>query len=317
MKKIALLAAAGALLCMSAMAETWPNRPVKVISTFSAGGQADVLARIVNDKAQAALGQPIIMDYRPGAGGNIAGDVVAKATDDHTLLFGTPALAINPTLYREMTYDPLKDLAPITLAAIGPYVIYVTAKLPVHTVGDLIKLAKEKPGVLNYASVGMGSGTHLVAVMFANAAGIDVQHLPYKGFAQVLPDMVQGQVHFSFNAIGPAAQFMDRGEVRLIATSAPKRLPQYPDIPTVAETVPGFSGIGWYGYQAPASLPRAAQEKLNRVLTEAIRSPEVSERILKLGLLPEPQTLDEARAFLKAETVKWGAAVKASGATAQ
>ena len=296
-------------------AEPWPNRPLKVISTFSPGGQADTLARIVNEKAQSILGQHVIMDYRPGAGGNIAGDLVAKATDDHTLLFGTPALAINPTLYKSMSYDPLKDLVPITLAASGPYVIYVSGKLPVSNIADLIKLAKDKPGALNYASVGVGSGTHLAAVLFAEAAKIDVQHVPYKGMAQILPDLVQNQVQFTFNAIGPAAQFMATGEVKLIATSYDKRIPQYPEIPAIAETVKGFSALGWYGYQAPASLPRDAQEKLNKALTEVIRSPEVSERILKLGLIPDAQTLPEALAFLKSETAKWGRAVKTSGAS--
>ena len=316
MKAMLAAAAAISLIAGSAFAaDPWPNRPIKVISTFSPGGQADILARIVNEKAQAALGQPVIMDYRPGAGGNIAGDFVAKATDDHTLLFGTPALAINPALYKSMSYDPLKDLVPITLAASGPYVVYVSGKLPVNNIADLIRLAKEKPGALNYASVGIGSGTHLAAVLFAEAAKIDVQHVPYKGMAQILPDLVQNQVQFTFNAIGPAAQFMATGEVKLIATSYNKRIPQYPEIPAIAETVPGFSALGWYGYQAPASLPREAQEKLNKVLTDIIKSPEITERILKLGLIPDAQTLPEAMAFLRSETAKWGGAVKTSGAT--
>ena len=180
----AMLAAAAALALVAGAAyaaDPWPNRPLKVISTFSPGGQADTLARILNEKVQAAIGQPVIMDYRPGAGGNIAGDLVAKATDDHTLLFGTPALAINPSLYKSMSYDPLKDLVPITVAASGPYVLYVSGKLGVNSIAELIKLAKEKPGALNYASVGVGSGTHLVAVLFSEAAKIDVQHVPYKG----------------------------------------------------------------------------------------------------------------------------------------
>lgn len=316
MKAMLTAAAAIMLIAGSALAaEPWPSRPLKVISTFSPGGQADTLARIVNEKAQAVLGQPVIMDYRPGAGGNIAGDLVAKATDDHTLLFGTPALAINPALYKSMSYDPLKDLVPITLAAGGPYVIYVSGKLPVNNIADLIRLAKEKPGALNYASVGVGSGTHLAAVLFAEAAKIDVQHVPYKGMAQILPDLVQNQVQFTFNAIGPAAQFMATGEVKLIATSYDKRIPQYPEIPAIAETVNGFSALGWYGYQAPASLPREAQEKLNKVLADIIKSAEISERILKLGLIPDAQTLPEAMAFLRSETAKWGRAVKTSGAS--
>jgi tripartite-type tricarboxylate transporter receptor subunit TctC len=318
MQKILAAATAATLFAgIAHAAESWPNRPIKVISTFSPGGQADTLARIVNEKAQVALGQPVILDYRPGAGGNIAGDLVAKATDDHTILFGTPALAINPSLYKSMTYEPLKDLVPITLAASGPYVIYVSGKLPVNNIADLIKLAKEKPGALNYASVGVGSGTHLAAVLFTEAAGINVQHVPYKGMAQILPDLVQNQVQFTFNAIGPAAQFMATGEVKLIATSLGKRIPQYPEIPAIAEVLPGFSALGWYGYQAPASLPKEAQEKLNKALTEAIAAPEISDRILKLGLIPDPQSLPEAMAFLKSETVKWSAAVKASGATVE
>ena len=311
---VAMLLAAGG----DAAAQAFPTKPLRLLLTFSSGGQADVLARLVTDKMGHSLGQPIVVEPRPGAGGNIAMEAAAKsAKDGYTLVFGTPAVAINGTLYRDLSYDPLADLVPISLAAWGPYALYVTATLPLGSAADLIAYAKAHPGKLNYASVGVGSGTHLAAVLFSLAAGVEMVHVPYKGIQQAAPDMATGQVHLTFNAIGPLGSFVESGAIKLIATSGPRRLAQYPDLPTLGETLPGFDVAGWYGFFAAAGTPRPILERLNAEIVKAVRDPEVSARIEKIGLQPSPQTLDEAALFVKREAEKWSRAVKASGATAE
>jgi len=265
-----------------------------------------------------ALGQPVIIEPKPGAGGNLAMEATAKAPPDgYTLVFGTPAVAINGKLYKRLSYDPLKDLAPLGLAAWGPYIVYASGTLPANSMSELIKYARAKPGELNYASVGVGSGTHLAAVLFTLAAGVQMTHVPYKGIQQVAPDLVSGSVHLTFNALGPLAQFVQSGRVKMLATTAGHRIPQLPDLPTIAESgVPGFEATGWYGFFTTAGVPRDVLERLNGSIAAAVGDREISERIEKMGLVPSPQTLDQASRFVAAEAEKWGRAVAASGATA-
>jgi len=311
---LAMLLAGAAV---ASFAQSFPNKPIRVLLTFSSGGQADILARAAAEKMMPALGQPIVIEAKPGAGGNLAMEAVARsAPDGYTLVFGTPAVAINGTLYKKLGYDPLKDLVPISLVAWGPYAVYGTGSLPVNNIAELIAYAKARPGQLNYASVGVGSGTHLAAVLFTLAAGIQMTHVPYKGIQQAAPDLVSGQVQLTFNAIGPLNGFLQSGKIRLLANSGPKRLPNFPDVPTLAETVPGFDAGGWYGFFAPAGTPREVLQKLNSEVVAAVKQPDLSGRIEKLALFPTPQTLDEAARFVAAEAEKWSRAVKASGATA-
>jgi tripartite-type tricarboxylate transporter receptor subunit TctC len=307
-----LAAAAGC-----AAAQPFPQKPLRLLLTFSAGGQADALARFVSDKASASLGVPIIVEPRPGAGGNLAMEAVAKApADGHTLVFGTPAVAINGALYKKLSFDPIKDLTPLTLAAWGPYVFYASGKTPVASVAELIAYVKARPGQVNYASVGMGSGTHLAAYLFVSNAGLEATHVPYKGIAQITPDLVSGEVQFTFNALGPLASFVQDGRVKILATTGPRRTTALPQVPTVSESgLPGFEALGWYGFFATAGTPRGVLERLNGELVKAVRSPEVSEWIEKGNLVPAPQTLDEAARFVAAEAEKWGRAVRASGAS--
>ncbi|HEY3075391.1 MAG TPA: tripartite tricarboxylate transporter substrate binding protein [Burkholderiales bacterium] len=302
-----------------ASAQPYPAKPIRLLLTFSSGGQADILARTVSEKMRASLGQPIVIEPKPGAGGNLAMEATAKAPPDgYTLVFGTPAVAINGRLYKQLGYDPLKDLAPLSLAAWGPYVVYASGTLPVNSMSELIAYAKAKPGELNYASVGVGSGTHLATVLFTLAAGVQMTHVPYKGIQQVAPDLVSGSVHLTFNALGPLAQFVSSGRVKMLATTAPRRVPQLPDVPTLAESgVPGFEAAGWYGFFATAGTPRDVLQKLNSSIVGAVSDREISERIEKMGLVPSPQSLDEASRFVAAEAEKWGRAVAASGATAE
>jgi tripartite-type tricarboxylate transporter receptor subunit TctC len=246
-------------------------------------------------------------------------EAVAKAPPDgYTLVFGTPAVAINGRLYKNLSYDPVKDLLPLGLAAWGPYVVYASGTLPANNVGELIAHAKAKPNELNYASVGVGSGTHLAAVLFTLAAGVQMTHVPYKGIQQVAPDLVAGSVHLTLNALGPLAQFVQSGRVKMLATTGARRIPALADVPTIAESgLPGFEALGWYGFFTTAGTPRDVLQRLNAELVKALNDRELAERIEKMGLVPAPQSLDEAARFVAAEAEKWGRAVAASGATAE
>jgi len=312
--KALLLAAA--LLPFSAFSQTsYPDKPVRLLLTFAAGGQADILARSVTEKMRPGLGQPIIVESRPGAGGNLAMEAAAKAAPDgYTLVFGTPAVAINGALYKKLSYDPVKDLVPLGLAAVGNYVVYASGTLPVSNPAELVAYLKARPGQLNYASVGVGSGTHLAAVLFTLAAGVDMQHVPYKGIQQIAPDMVSGEVHLTFNAYGPLAQFVQGGRIKMVATSGLQRMKQLPEVPALAEALPGFEAAGWYGFFTTAGTPRPVLEKLNLEIVRAVK--ELSEKIEAMALVPAPQSLDEAARFVAAEAAKWTRAVKASGASA-
>jgi tripartite-type tricarboxylate transporter receptor subunit TctC len=305
------------LLCWAGAAlAQYPDKPVKLLLTFSAGGQADILARLVSERMKDSLGQPIVVEPRPGAGGNIAMEATAKAPPDgYTLVFGTPAVAINGTLYRKLSYDPLRDLVPLSLAASGNYVLYASGKLPANSVAELIAYAKAKPGAVNYASVGVGSGTHLVAVLFALAADVQMAHVPYKGIQQAAPELVSGEVQLTFNALGPLAQFVESGRVKMLGTTGPRRMKQLPDVPAIAEILPGFEAAGWYGFFATGGTPPAVLQKLNASIVQAVSAPDISGRIESMGLVPAPQSLDEAARFVAAEALKWSRAVKASGAS--
>lgn len=306
------------LLATPAIGQTFPGKPIRLLLTFS-GGQADVLARVVTEKMTPTLGQPVVIEHRPGGGGNIAMEAVARAAPDgHTLVLGSLAVAINGTLYRKLSYDPVKDLVPISLIAWGPYALYVSGAVPMKNAAEVIARARSKPGELNYASVGVGSGAHLVAVLFMMATGAEMSHIPYKGIQQITPDLISGQVQLTFNAIGPLTQFVQSGKVRLLALTGPKRLSQYPDIPTLSESgLPGFEAAGWYGVFAPAGTPRDVLVRLNSEVVTALNSRDVAERIEKLGLQPSPQTLEEAGRFVAREVETWSKAVRVSGATAE
>jgi len=307
------------LLAGAAAAQSYPQKPVRLLLTFSAGGQADILARAVAEKMRPSFGQQIIVEARPGAGGNLAMEAAAKAAPDgYTLVLGTPAVAINGALYRKLSYDPLKDLTPLSMVALGSYVVYASGTLPVNTAAEFIAYARTRPGKLNYASVGVGSGTHLAAVLFTLAAGLEMSHVPYKGIQQAAPELVSGDVHLTFNALGPLAQFVQSGRIKMLAVSGAKRSPQLPDVPTLSEAgLPGFEAYGWYGLFTTAGTPRGILQKLNAEIVRAVSAPDLNERIQGMNLVPAPQSLDEAAKFIAAEGVKWGRAVVVSNATAE
>ena len=299
----------------SVLAQSYPTKPIRLVTPYSPGGAGDWVARVSTDRMAQALGQQFVLEPRPGAGGNIAAESVVRApADGYTLLFATPLLAINATLYRKLTFDPAKDLVPIAVVGYGPYVLYATGSLPVKTAGELVALAKQKPGTINYASLGIGTGPHLGGVLLGLIGGAEFVHVPYKGFGQALPDLASGQVHFSLNGIGAADAFLKNGQVKILGFTSHERMKAYPDIPTVAESVPGYEVLGWYGFAAPAGTPRPIIERLNAEVLKVTSSPDFAGQLEKRGLIAQTFTLTQARDFFRRETEVWGRAVKASGA---
>jgi tripartite-type tricarboxylate transporter receptor subunit TctC len=272
------------------------------------------VARATTDRMALALGQQFVLEPRPGAGGNIAAEsVVRSPADGYTLLFATPLLAINATLYRKLTFDASRDLVPIAVIATGPYVLYASGSLPVKNGGELVAMAKQKPGAINYASLGIGTGPHLGGVLLGLASGAEFTHVPYKGFGQALPDLASGQVHFTLNGIGVADAFLKDGRVKMLGFTGSTRMKEYPDIPTVAESVPGFEVYGWYGLAAPAGTPAAIVERLNAEVAKATTS-EFASQVEKRGLIPQSFTPAQTREFVARDSERWARAVKASGA---
>jgi tripartite-type tricarboxylate transporter receptor subunit TctC len=312
--------ALAALSAVSAAAQDYPSRPVTLIVPYSAGGGNDLMARTAAEKMSQALGQQIVIENRGGAGGSIATRQVAKAPPDgETLgLGGTGTLAIDPTLYANVGYDPRKDFAPIGLIATSGLVICVHPSLAARSIGELIALAKQQPGKLNYASAGTGSGIHLGTEYFASMAGIKLTHIPYKGSVPALTDLVGGHVAIYFSSLPPAVGLVKDGKVRALAVTGAKRSPVFPDVPTVAEAaLPGYEAVLHYGIVAPAGTPRAIIEKLSAALRAAVMSDELKARLADDGAEPLPSTPEEYAADIDREETKWSAIVKLSGAKAE
>jgi tripartite-type tricarboxylate transporter receptor subunit TctC len=312
--------ALAALSAVSAAAQDYPSRPVTLIVPYSAGGGNDLMARTAAEKMSQALGQQIVIENRGGAGGSIAARQVAKAPPDgYTLgLGGTGTLAIDPTLYANVGYDPRKDFAPIGLIATSGLVICVHPSLAARSIGELIALAKQQPGKLNYASAGTGSGIHLGTEYFASMAGIKLTHIPYKGSVPALTDLVGGHVAIYFSSLPPAVGLVKDGKVRALAVTGAKRSPVFPDVPTVAEAaLPGYEAVLHYGIVAPAGTPRAIIEKLSAALRAAVMSDELKARLADDGAEPLPSTPEEYAADIDREETKWSAIVKLSGAKAE
>jgi len=308
---------AAALLLVSATAQAqFPQKPIRIIIGLGAGGVADGMTRTITDKITPVLGQPFVMENRPGAGGNIAMEAVIKSPPDgHVLLLIGPALVINPALYTNLGFDPLKDLTSVTTIAIAPFALFASATLPVSNVGELVAYGKQKK--MNYASVGPGTAGHLAAVLFGAAAGLELTHVPYRSIQMAIPDLVQGDVQFVFNAYPPLAPMAQAGKLKLLGFSSPKRLRAHPEIPTLAETgLPGFEVGGWYSVLAPAATPKEVLTRLNTEFTKALAHPDVSAAIDKMGFEVAPMSLAESHRFIVSESEKWARSVKLSGAKA-
>jgi len=311
--------AAVLLLALSgpSAAQDYPSRPIMLVVPYAAGGGNDVMARIVAEKMSKSLGQQIVIENKGGAGGSIATRQVAKAAPDgYTLgLGGTGTLAINPTLYPNVGYDPRKDFVPVGLIATSALVVLLNPSVDARTIPELIALAKREPGKLNYASAGVGSGIHLGAELFATMADIKLTHIPYKGSAPALTDLLGGHVAIYLSSLPAAISLVKEAKVRALAVTGPKRSPIFPDLPTVSEAaLPGYEAVLHYGIVAPAGTPQPIVEKLSAAMTAALAEPDVRERVAADGAEVMSMTPAEYAADIDREETKWSAIVKLSGA---
>jgi tripartite-type tricarboxylate transporter receptor subunit TctC len=311
------------LLCAllaGAAAAAYPDKPLKVIHGFAPGGGADIFLRAVLPKFSENLGQQVIVDYRTGAGGNIAMETVAKAPPDgYTLLMGTPGLATNPSLYDKLGFDPLKDLQPISLIGSVPNVLVVNPEVPANSVQELIAMAKAHPGKLNYASSGSGTSLHLAAELFRITGGrLEMQHIPYKGGAQAQTDVMGGQAHLMFNVLPSALPQIKAGKLKALAVTGATRSDALPGVPTMIEAgLPGYTATTWNGILTTAGAPREAVARLNDALVRAMKTPEMKEVLAKIGQDPMWSTPEEFAAFLREETETWRKVIQATGLKAQ
>ena len=315
---LGLVAAVVALVPQFAAAGDYPEKPIRFIVPYAAGGTTDLLSRAIAQKLSEALGQGVVPDNRPGAGGNVGAEIVAKSPPDGYTMLMAPVspMAINVTLYgNKMSFNPEKDFAPITLVAKVPLVLVVHPALPVKTLQELIALAKSKPGQLNYGSAGNGSSNHLVGEMLKTAAGIDIVHVPYRGGGPAMMAVVAGQIDMLVGQVPTVASMVNSGRLRAIAVSGAKRSPALPEVPTIAESgLPGFDATAWYSIVVPAGTPKPIIARLNTELVKILTSPDIRARLISEGADVETSTPEELAAFVRAEIPKWAKAVKDSGA---
>ncbi|MES2183178.1 MAG: tripartite tricarboxylate transporter substrate binding protein [Pseudomonadota bacterium] len=303
----------GAALAQPAAA--WPTRPLRLIVPLTAGGPTDLLARILAQPLGEHLGQPVIIENRPGAGGNIGAEVAAKAdADGYTLFLGTSGpLAINTSLYGNLRFDPVKDFAPVMLAASAPFVVVVNPAMPAKTLPELIAYAKQYPGKLNFGSV-PGTAAHLATELFKTMAGVDITQVPYKGAAPATNDLIAGQIDLSFASTPGVVQHIKGGKLRALAVTSTARLRQLPEVPTLAETLPGYEASVWYGVVVPARTPQAIVARLNAELSRILQDKAVEQQMRQNDFDPAGSTPAKFGAFIRTETEKWGRVVKSSGA---
>ena len=316
-----LSAAARTVACALALAagvvsaQEYPAKPVRIVLPFAAGGSSDPVARIIARKLTAALGQPFVVENRPGAGGNLGGELVAKSPPDgYTLLFAAGSTAVNVSLYTRMPYDPLKDLEPVVHVATLSGILVAHPSVPANTVEELIRLARAKPGSINYASAGSGTVPHLAGEMFRSRAGIEMTHVPYKGSNPALADLIGGQVHLMFANLPGTLQHVKAGKLKVLAVTGSRRSEHLPDVPTIAESgLPGFDAPNWYGIFAPAGTPPAIVSKLNAEVNKALAAPDFVEHMRLEGAEAVGGTPAQFRAFVRGEIERWAPVVKAAG----
>ena len=314
----AVVLGAGLLGGTSALAQAYPTKPVTIIVPFAAGGTTDILARIIGQALTAELGQSVVVDNRAGAGGNIGGQAAAKAAPDgHTLFMGTVGThAINASLYKKMPFDPVKDFAPLTRVANVPNLLVANPAQPYKSVKDLIAYAKANPGKVNFGSSGNGSSIHLSGELFKSLAKVDMQHVPYKGSAPAVTDLLGNQIGIMFDNMPSAIQHVRSGKLVPIAVTTAKRSPELPNVPTIAEAgVPCYEATSWFGMFAPAGTPAPVLARLNAALVKVLAQPDVKKKINEQGAETYSETPAQFAAFIQAESVKWGKVVKESGAS--
>ena len=316
---LASLAAGTAALPGAALAQAaYPTKPISIVVPFSAGGTTDILARLVGQYLSTELGQPVVIENKAGAGGNIGGQYAAKAAaDGYTLFMGTVGTqSINASLYKKMPFDPIKDFAPLTRVANVPNLLVANPAQPYKTVKELIAYAQANPGKVNFGSSGNGSSIHLSGELFKSLAKVDMVHVPYKGSAPAVTDLLGNQIGIRFDNMPSAIQHVRSGKLLPIAVTTAKRSPELPNVPTIAEAgVPGYEATSWFGMFAPAGTPAPVLTKLNTALVKVLNQAEVKKKINDQGAETVSETPEQFTAFIKAESIKWGKVVKESGAS--
>jgi len=315
MKRLAIAVATIAAISFGAplAAQTYPQKPIKIVVPYPAGGTSDILARAIGVKLTESLGQPVIVDNKPGANGNVGADIVAKSPPDgYTLLLADiGALAISPSVYPALPFDPTKDFAPVTMVAYSPHILVVHPSIPAASVKDVIALAKSKPGKLNFAISGVGGAPHLAGVEFALRTGIDWAYIPYKGGSQAIADVAGGQADVTMNGMLATYPLVQGGKLKLIAVSSGKRMSAIPDVPTIAESgVPGFETGSWQGVIAPAGTPSEIVAKLNAEIIKIVSTPEMRDRLAQQGADVRTNTPAEFGTFIGNEKARWAKVVK-------
>ena len=311
------LAFAAVTFANGVFAQAFPSKPIRIVVPFPPGGGTDIIAREVSQRVASATGWIFVLDNKPGAGGNLGVDSVAKAPPDgYTIVIGqTSNVAINPTLYAKMPYDSVKDLAPIVLLADAPLVMVTGANSPYKTLADAVNVAKAKPGVVNFASPGNGTVAHLTSEMFQNAAGIKTQHVPYKGSSQALVDLISGSVELYMSSVPTLLGHIKQGKLRALAVTSAKRVDDLPNVPTINESgYKGFDARTWFGLLAPAGTPKDVIARLNAEFNKALKVPELKKRLDDEGAEPAGGSAEQFAALIKEDIVRWGKVVKESGA---
>ena len=314
-----LVACTAASLCAidAAYAQTlaYPSRPVRLVVPFAPGGTNDILGRIVAEKFSEKLAQPFVADNRGGANTVVGSEIVARATPDgHTLLIVSASIAVNPSLARTLPYDTERDFAPVGMVAGGPYLMVIHPAVPAKTVGEFIAWVKTQQGKVNYASTGTGGPSHLAAELLKIAAGIDMQHVPYKGGGAVLPDLIAGRISMFFGSIATLRPHVESGRLRAVGMTTAQRATAMPDVPTFIESgLPGYEVNGWYGLLTTGKSPRAIVDRLSATLRQILGEADTRAQLVKNGLDPAPGSADEFARLLAAEIVKWAQVVKAAG----
>ena len=314
----AAIAAAGAATLLAlptiATAQAFPAKPVRLVVAQAAGSATDVIARIFTPRWSELLGQPVIVDVRPGAGGSLGAEIVAKSPNDgYTLLLANISThGVNPALYAKLPYDPVKDFAPVSLVSTTANVIVVHPSVPAKTVKELVAIARAKPGMLNYSSAGPGSSQHLAAALLNTLTKVETVHVPYRGSPPALAGVVAGEIAYMVPTLTTALPQIQSGRVRAIAVTGPTREQELPNIPTVAETIPGFDVVSWWGVVAPANTPRPVVDRLNADLVKTLATPDVKNGLLKVGMNASSTTPDQFAQYIRDEIAKWTKVAKAA-----
>ncbi|HKW39131.1 MAG TPA: tripartite tricarboxylate transporter substrate binding protein [Burkholderiales bacterium] len=309
-RPFAVLALACAL-AGSAFAQGYPTHPIKVIVPWPPGQATDVAARMVAERLSPALGQPLVVDNRPGVGGVLGSETAAKSpADGYTLLAGSSGpISISPNV-QKVAYEPLRDFAPISLIAVNPFVLVVNPSIPAKNVRELVALLKANPGKYSFASSGSGATSHLMSVLFNSTAGVDAVHVPYKGSSQSITDVVNGQVAYTIETVPAVAGLVKAGKLRALGATSATRAQAMPDVPTIAETLPGYEMFGWIGLVAPAGTPQPITDRLSAETRKIMQDPEIRQRFLSAGMEPAGNTPAEFAAFMKKQNERYGAIVK-------